>query len=100
MRNLNIKTLDFATVHVDPCNWGIPANKYQWVNDNYIGDRASMTAANGKPLMFEVRPGKPRTLVTLDPRSRGDASGLCTSPAQREAGPAQLDAPEFGIFSP
>lgn len=59
VRNLGIKNLDFATIHVYPSNWQIPAKQYKWVNDNYIGDRASLTAANGKPLMFEEY-GMPR----------------------------------------
>lgn len=59
VRNLKISTLDFATIHVYPCNWGIPASDYKWVNDNYIGDRSSLAAAVGKPLFFEEY-GMPR----------------------------------------
>ena len=55
MRNLGIADLDFATTHVYPSNWGIPASQYQWVNDNWIGDRAALAAANGKPLLMEVQ---------------------------------------------
>lgn len=54
MRDLSIDDLDFATIHVYPSNWGIPANQYQWVNENYIGDRSSLAAASGKPIVFEV----------------------------------------------
>lgn len=54
VRNLGIADLDFATTHVYPSSWGIPASQYKWVNDNWIGDRAALVAANGKPLLMEV----------------------------------------------
>lgn len=55
-RNLGIADLDFATIHVYPGNWGVPSSTYTWVNDNYIGDRAALAAAAGKPIMLEVTP--------------------------------------------
>ena len=55
VRNLGIADLDFATIHVYPSSWGIAASEYQWVNDNWIGSRAALAAAAGKPLMLEVR---------------------------------------------
>ena len=61
MRNLGIKDLDFATVHVYPSNWGVPNTSYSWVNDNWIGDRAALAAAAGKPLLLEVQPHTPRS---------------------------------------
>lgn len=54
VRNLGIADLDFATIHVYPADWGVPSSAYPWMNDNWIGDRASAVAAAGKPLMFEV----------------------------------------------
>lgn len=130
VRNLGIKTLDFATIHVYPCNWGIPASQYQWVNDNYIGDRASLTASNGKPLMFEVRanphlhlvanskaypPGKRDPLRThkrfcMDPQSFGptqkSSSALEVNPPSKRImvlgiqKPYKAKTPEIGISSP
>ena len=54
VRNLGIANLDFATTHVYPSSWAIPARDHKWVNDNWIGDRAALAAANGKPLLMEV----------------------------------------------
>ena len=54
VRNLDIADIDFATIHVYPDSWGIPPRYYTWVNDNFIGDRAALAAAHGKPLMLEV----------------------------------------------
>lgn len=53
-RNLGIADLDFATIHVYPSKWAIPANSFDWVNDNYIRPRAALAVAAGKPLLFEV----------------------------------------------
>ena len=53
-RNLGIADLDFASIHVYPDSWGVPASAYTWVNENWIGDRADLSAAAGKPLLFEV----------------------------------------------
>jgi len=55
VRNLGIKDLDFATIHVYPDAMGVPASAYMWVNENWIGDRTILAAASGKPLLFEVR---------------------------------------------
>ena len=63
MRNLGIKDIDFATIHVYPSSWGIPASQYKWVNENFIGDRAALAAAAGKPLILEVR-----TTTSLQPK--------------------------------
>ena len=62
---MGIPDLDFVTIHVYPSNWGIPASQYQWVNLNWIGDRAALAAVSGKPLLLEVRAqrGLPRTLT-------------------------------------
>jgi mannan endo-1,4-beta-mannosidase len=57
VRNLGIADLDFAVIHVYPGNWGIPADEHTWVNDNYIGARAALAAAAGKPLILEVGQG-------------------------------------------
>lgn len=54
MRNLGIADLDFAVLHCFPSNFGIPSDSYKWVNDNWIGSRAALAAAAGKPLLFEV----------------------------------------------
>ena len=54
VRNLAIADLDFATIHVYPDSWGVPSSSISWMNDNWIGDRAALAAAAGKPLMFEV----------------------------------------------
>ena len=54
VRNLDIADIDFATIHVYPDSWGVPPSYYTWVNDNFIGDRAALAAAHGKPLMLEV----------------------------------------------
>ena len=42
-------------MHVYPSSWGVPNTDYTWVNDDWIGDRAALAAAAGKPLLFEVR---------------------------------------------
>ena len=54
-RNLGIADLDFATIHVYPNGWAIPADSFDWVNDNYIRPRAVLAVAAGKPLLLEVR---------------------------------------------
>ena len=38
-RNLYIKTIDFATIHVYPQSFGLPNTGYQNVNEFYVGDR-------------------------------------------------------------
>lgn len=53
-RNLGIADLDFATIHVYPNSWAIPADSFDWVNDNYIRPRAALAVAAGKPLVLEV----------------------------------------------
>ena len=54
-RNLQIADLDFATIHVYPSNWGVPAGTcLSWINNDWIGDRAALAAAAGKPLVLEV----------------------------------------------
>ena len=54
-RNLEIADLDFATIHVYPSNWGVPAGTcLAWINNDWIGDRAALAAAAGKPLVLEV----------------------------------------------
>ena len=56
MRNLKIADLDFATIHVYPSNWGVPSGTcLDWLNNDWIGDRAALAAAAGKPLILEVR---------------------------------------------
>ena len=34
-------------------NWGIPASDFEWVNDNFIADRASIAHSAGKPIIME-----------------------------------------------
>lgn len=41
VHNLEIVDIDFATIHVYPDSFGIPTSAFTWVNDNWIGDRAS-----------------------------------------------------------
>ena len=54
-RNLQIADLDFATIHVYPSNWGVPTGTcLSWVNNDWIGDRAALATAAGKPLVLEV----------------------------------------------
>ena len=55
VRNLQIADLDFATIHVYPSNWGVPSGTcLDWLNNDWIGDRAALAAAAGKPLIMEV----------------------------------------------
>ncbi len=37
-RNLYIKTIDFATIHVYPQSFGLPNTGYQNVNEFYVGE--------------------------------------------------------------
>jgi hypothetical protein len=37
-RNLYIKTLDFATIHVYPQSFGLSNTSYQNVNEFYVGE--------------------------------------------------------------
>ena len=55
MRNAGIDDLDFTVIHCYPGSWQIPTSQYTWVNDNFIGNRAAVAAAAGKPLILEVR---------------------------------------------
>jgi hypothetical protein len=53
---LGIADLDFATIHVYPSKWGVPSGTcLAWLNNDWIGDRAALAAAAGKPLILEAR---------------------------------------------
>ncbi len=75
-RNLQIADLDFATIHVYPSNWGVPAGTcLSWVNNDWIGDRAALAAAAGKPLVLEVGL-VPSAVAPAAARRLGCAQGL------------------------
>ncbi len=41
------------SVHVYPDNWEIPVEAFDWVNVNFIQDRAALAHAAGKPIIIE-----------------------------------------------
>ncbi|BDA49884.1 probable mannan endo-1,4-beta-mannosidase 7 at N-terminal half [Coccomyxa sp. Obi] len=51
--NTNCPHIDFATTHVYPDNWAIQAYEFDWVNANFIRDRASIAHAANKPIIIE-----------------------------------------------
>eukprot|EP00884_Botryococcus_braunii_P017443 jgi/Botrbrau1/4382/Bobra.105_2s0028.1 len=51
--NIWSPNISFATIHVYPETWGIPATNYAWVLDNFIRDRARIVAAANKPFVLE-----------------------------------------------
>ncbi len=40
-------------MHVYPDNWEIPVEAFDWVNVNFIQDRAALAHAAGKPIIIE-----------------------------------------------
>eukprot|EP00884_Botryococcus_braunii_P002928 jgi/Botrbrau1/12636/Bobra.67_1s0002.1 len=52
-RNIRLPDINFATIHVYPDNWDIPANEAAWVNTNFIADRAAIAHKAGKPIIME-----------------------------------------------
>ena len=51
--NLGAPNIDFGTVHAYPDAWGIPANNYNWLDDNFFKDRAAIAKSVNKPLILE-----------------------------------------------
>ncbi len=51
--NIALASIDFATVHVYPDNWGIDAKDASWIVPNYIADRATVAHAANKPIIME-----------------------------------------------
>lgn len=43
----------YDSVHVYPDNWEIPVEEFDWVNVNFIQDRAALAHAAGKPIIVE-----------------------------------------------
>jgi mannan endo-1,4-beta-mannosidase len=52
-RNLALPHVDFATVHVYPDNWNIPASDMAWARDEIVADRARISHRLGKPIVLE-----------------------------------------------
>jgi mannan endo-1,4-beta-mannosidase len=52
-RNLTLPHVDFATVHIYPDNWQIPAQHIDWVRDHLVADRARIAHAQNKPIVLE-----------------------------------------------
>jgi mannan endo-1,4-beta-mannosidase len=52
-RNLNLPTVDFATVHIYPDAWEIPASRMGFVRERILGDRARIAHALAKPIVLE-----------------------------------------------
>ena len=53
--NVNLPEIDFMTLHVYAPNWGFSADKYQWLLQNFVADRAALAAVANKPIVLEVR---------------------------------------------
>jgi mannan endo-1,4-beta-mannosidase len=51
--NLAAPDVDFGTVHAYPDQWGIPADDYTWMEENYFDDRAKIAKNYDKPLILE-----------------------------------------------
>lgn len=65
--NINLPHVDYAryahnisyachalcSIHVYPDNWEIPVEEFDWVNVNFIQDRAALAHAAGKPIIVE-----------------------------------------------
>ena len=52
-KNLTIRHLDFATVHVYPDNWNIPSSQFEWINPHFVQRRAALAHRAGKPIVME-----------------------------------------------
>ena len=55
--NVFLPEIDFMTLHVYAPNWGFSADKYHWLLQNFVADRAALAAVAGKPIVLEVRGG-------------------------------------------
>ena len=53
--NVQLPEIDFMTLHVYAPNWGFSADKYHWLLQNFVADRAALAAVAGKPIVLEVR---------------------------------------------
>lgn len=53
--NVNLPEIDFMTLHVYAPNWGFSADKYHWLLQNFVADRAALAAVANKPIVLEVR---------------------------------------------
>ena len=53
--NIRLPEVDFMTLHVYAPNWGFAADKYHWLLQNFVADRAALAAVAGKPIVLEVR---------------------------------------------
>ncbi|KAK9902791.1 hypothetical protein WJX75_006160 [Coccomyxa subellipsoidea] len=51
--NIACPNIDFLTLHVYPDNWAIEAYEFDWVNVNFIRDRAAIAHAQNKPFIIE-----------------------------------------------
>ena len=53
--NIKLPEVDFMTLHVYAPNWGFAADKYHWLLQNFVADRAALAAVANKPIVLEVR---------------------------------------------
>lgn len=56
--NVNLPEIDFMTLHVYAPNWGFSSDKYHWLLQNFVADRAALAAVAGKPIVLEVKRGE------------------------------------------
>ena len=53
--NVNLPEIDFMTLHVYAPNWGFAVDKYHWLLQNFVADRAALAAVANKPIVLEVK---------------------------------------------
>lgn len=51
--NAFLPEVDFVTLHVYAPNWGFSSDKYHWLLQNFVADRAALAAVAGKPIVLE-----------------------------------------------
>ena len=53
--NVYLPEIDFMTLHVYAPNWGFAVDKYHWLLQNLMADRAALAAVANKPIVLEVK---------------------------------------------
>ena len=51
--NVYLPEIDFMTLHVYAPNWGFAVDKYHWLLQNLMADRAALAAVANKPIVLE-----------------------------------------------
>jgi mannan endo-1,4-beta-mannosidase len=110
-RNVRIKDISFATMHVYPDNWGISASEMNWVMENVVKDRAKIAHQAQKPIVMEeygFGPGYgPREILLRQIHSAANEAGvaglmpwiLVPTGVEQDSYMVDYDDPEFKAIS-